>query len=399
MPIHDLLIGVLLVLALLLKAGFERVGAPALVAFLILGAALGALDDGLGLISGHNSALLAFMADIGLIVLLFRVGLESNLHGLASKLAPATPIWLGNVVLSGLPGYLVAHHGLGFAPIPSLFVAVALTATSLAVSVGIWQEAQALDSDAGEILTDVAGLDDLSGIALMGLLLAVVPVLRAGDGGALAPLILETGGLFVLEFLAFAALCLLFARYAEGRIIGLLATARRPDPILVIIGVGIVIAALAAALGFSLAIGALLAGLVFSRDPRAVHMETDFLPIYEFFAPFFFIGVGMHIDLAALGPALPVAGALVLVAVAGKVLGAGLPALPILGRAGAVAVGVSMVPRAEIAMVVVQEGRRLGDWAVPDDLYAGMIVVSAVTCILSPLVVRALLRRCPPAGS
>lgn len=395
----DLLIGILLVLAIALKAGFERIGAPALIAFLLLGVVLRVLDDELDLISGQGETVFEFLASIGVITLLFRVGLDSNLHGLVRKLAPATPIWLGNVVLSGLPGYLVAHHLLGFALIPSLFAATALTATSLAVSLGVWQEAGVLDTDAGEILTDVAGLDDVSGIALMGLLLAVVPVLRLADGTSILPPLTDASVAFVVKLVAFAALCLLFARYLEPHVTRIIAASRTPDPILLITGLGIVIAALASGLGFSLAIGALFAGLVFSRDPRAVRMETAFMPIYEFFAPFFFIGVGMSVDPGALIAAPTVALVLLLVAVAGKVVGAGLPALPVMGWTAAAAVGVSMVPRAEIAMVIMQEGRRLGPWAVPDTLYASMVFVSAATCLVSPFVVRWLLQRWRPAST
>lgn len=93
LSVLDLLIGILLVLAIVLKAGFERIGAPSLVAFLILGVVLRASDQQFELISEDGKIVFEFLASIGVIALLFRVGLDSNLHGLVKKLAPALPIW------------------------------------------------------------------------------------------------------------------------------------------------------------------------------------------------------------------------------------------------------------------------------------------------------------------
>ncbi|HKK72436.1 MAG TPA: cation:proton antiporter, partial [Candidatus Krumholzibacteria bacterium] len=73
----------------------------------------------------------------------------------------------------------------------------------------------------------------------------------------------------------------------------------------------------------------------------------------------------------------------------------GLPALWTTGTGGAVLVGVSMIPRAEIALVVMHQGRRLGEDVVSSELYSAMVVVSALTCLLTPLVLRPLLRRWP----
>ncbi|MEL0113062.1 MAG: hypothetical protein VW835_15130, partial [Rickettsiales bacterium] len=92
---------------------------------------------------------------------------------------------------------------------------------------------------------------------------------------------------------------------------------------------------------------------------------------------------------------LMIGAVLLIVAVLGKVIGAGLPALLTTGASGALLIGVSMVPRAEIAMVIGQQARDLGDWAMPVEVYSGIAVVSLVTCLTTPFVVRALLRKWP----
>ena len=88
-------------------------------------------------------------------------------------------------------------------------------------------------------------------------------------------------------------------------------------------------------------------------------------------------------------------GALVLVAVHGKVIGAGWPALMTTGLAGATLIGISMVPRAEIAMIIAQQGSDLGDWAMPAEAYSSLAMISVVTCLLSPLAIRWMIRKFP----
>ena len=391
----DLCVGAFIVGSILVRAWFARIGVPSLIGFLILGFLLRAANDSLALISEPGLEALDFLARIGVFVLLFRVGLESNLHGLISKLPRAAPIWAGNVVLSGVPAYLVCVYLLGLAAVPSLFVAVALTATSMAVSAEVWREADALNSANGETFVDVAELDDLSGVALMALLLAVAPVLLAGDNDATLALVSTTALVVALKAAGFLALCYVIARYGEGYISRALKRTGEPDSILLVVGCGVLVAAFASLFGFSMAIGALFAGLIFSRDPEAVKLETLFLPLHALFAPFFFIAIGLKIDPASLGSALGLGGVLLVVAVLGKVIGAGLPALMTTGLAGAALIGISMVPRAEIAMVIAQQGRELGDWAMPPEAYSALALISVATCLVAPVAMRWILRRYP----
>ncbi len=395
LPNLDLLIGAVVVVAILLKAWFERMGLPALVGFIGLGFMLQGANQSWGLITEQGQAVFEFLASIGVITLLFRVGLQSNFRGLVAKLPRAAPIWVSNVLLSGLLGYTVAHHWLGIALVPSLFIATALSATSVAVVVEAWREAGALHSSNGELLLDVAELDDITAVALMALLFAIAPALNGEGGGPVIPLLAKAGGTFLVKALAFAALCLVFARYLEKRVTRLIKATTPPEPMLLVAGIGIVIAALAGLLGFSVAVGALFAGLVFSRDPEAVRMGTLFEPMHDFFMPFFFIGVGLSMDPGSIASASALGVALLVVAIVGKVVGSAGPAVFTTGWAGATLIGVSMVPRAEIALVVAQEGRRLGDWAVPPEVYSAIALVAAATCTVVPILLRTLLRDWP----
>ncbi len=395
LPFLDLLVGVVIILAILFKTGFERVGLPALAGFIALGLLLRIADDAGNLISTDGHVVLEFLGRIGVITILFKVGLESDLIGLAEKLPRATPIWISNVVLSGVPAFWLAHYGLAVPLIPSLFIAVALTATSIAVTAEIWGEAGAITSANGELMLDVAELDDISAVALLAFVLAVVPVLNGASDGTVTGALLKAGGAFLVKALIFGGFCLMFARYAERHIARFIEATQRAHGILLVAGIGIVIAALAAQLGFSLAIGALFAGLVFSRDPDVVRMEASFEPVHDFFMPFFFITVGMSMDPQSLASASALGAVLLVVAILGKVVGAGAPAYFTAGWTGAVLIGVSMVPRAEIALVIARQGKDLGDWALTTEAYSALVLIVAVTSTLAPAVVRVLLRRWP----
>jgi Kef-type K+ transport system membrane component KefB len=169
------------------------------------------------------------------------------------------------------------------------------------------------------------------------------------------------------------------------------------EPTLLITGFGIIIAALAGLLGFSFALGAFFAGLAFSRDPQAVRLDSSFEFVYELFTPFFFIGIGLHIVPSSIGPALAPGALLFIAAVAGKILGTGIPSLWFAGWKESLLLGVSMVPRAEIAMVIIQKGHDLGGWAMPEIAFGSMILVALMSCLVSPLILRNLMKRWPQA--
>ncbi len=391
-----MLIGAAIVLAALIRDVFARLGVPALVGYVGLGLLLRVADSQWGVLNEAAARGFDLLASLGIVALLFKVGLESHPAALAEKLPQATVVWLGNMGLAAAAGFVAAYYVVGLGLVTALVVAVALTATSVGVAVAVWEEAGALDSSNGQLLVDVAELDDISGVALMALLLAVVPLLNGGDGELWGTIGATAAG-FLAKFALFAGLCYLFAHYMERSLIRIAARLERlPGRMLTVVGVGMIIAAAAGWLGFSLAIGALFAGLVFSRDPEATKTERSFIDLYEFLTPFFFIGIGLQMEPAALGPALDLGLVLLVAAVLGKVVGAALPALLITGTGSAVILGLSMVPRAEIAMVVVYEARRLlGARGVPDAVYGAMAVVSVGTSVLAPIALRRMFNRWP----
>lgn len=101
-PLLVLLVGSTIILAILIKAGLERIGVPSLIGFLILGFLLRLCDSQWGFLSEESQSIYEFLANIGIISLLFRVGLESNFAGLVGRLGNASSVWIGNILFSAV---------------------------------------------------------------------------------------------------------------------------------------------------------------------------------------------------------------------------------------------------------------------------------------------------------
>jgi Kef-type K+ transport system membrane component KefB len=391
-----LILGGLILLNIVIGAGLKRIGIPSLIGYLVLGLLLNMLNNHWTFLSAETTNILEFFATVGIIFLLFRVGLDSNLPGLKRQLKSASLIWISNIFFSGVIGFVAARYALNLELVPSLFIAIALTATSVAISVAIWREARMINSPKGEMLVDVAEMDDISAMILMALLFTVASTLNEGISFAIAGILLETLAWMSFKLIGFSTICFIFSQYLEHPVTHFF---RRiggtPAKLMMIAGFGLVIAALAELIGFSVAIGAFFAGLLFSRDPETVKLDMPFGTLYDLFTPFFFISIGFNIDTGTLIPGLEIGGVLLAVALVGKLVGTGGPALFISGWRGAVLLSVSMIPRAEIALIIMQRGIGLGEWAVPDRVFSGMVVVVAVTALCTPVILRLLLKQWP----
>ena len=390
--INTLFVGVVVVCSIAVRYGAEQIKMSPIVGYFALGLLLRAGSSVEGVPPLTNQQVFPFLADLGIIALLFRVGLESDFERLVEQLPLASWIGVGNVIGSGGLAFGTAYLLLNWPLIPSLFVGTALTATSVGVTVAIWEEAGQLQTERGNTLLDVAELDDIVGILLMALLFSVAPLLRAPQNDLLLSRLVWTLGDMVLKLVLFGGACLLFARYVERPMTELFERLHAGQgTMLVMLGVGIVVAAIAGLSGFSTAIGAFFAGLIFSRDPHTSEYMDAFRPVHDLLAPFFFVGVGLHLSPGALGSVGGSFLVLFAAAVIGKVVGAYGPARPVLGSSGAFALGLSLVPRAEIALVIVQRGLELGAWAVPQVVFANVVLISALTVLGTPFVLRPLL--------
>jgi len=392
--INLLFVGVVIVGTIGLRYASEQIRISPVVAFFVLGALLRAAASYGFVPFLLDQQVFPFLADLGVIVLLFQVGLDSNLSRLLAQLPDALWVSAGDVLVSGSLAFAATYGLLGWALIPSLFVSAAFSATSVGVTVAVWQDADQLNTREGSILVDVAEVDDLTGILFMALLLSVVPILQGTAEGALLSAVGTTLAWTLAKFALFGTACLLFALYLEGPMTRLFDRLHAGEGImLVMVGVGIIVAAAAGLSGLSIAVGAFFAGLIFHRDVHTTQYMDAFRPLHDLLAPFFFVSIGLHLTPEALGAVGGSVLILFIVAVVGKVLGASLPAMAVVGSSSAFVLGLSLVPRAEIALVIMQRGLELGDWAVSPDVFAQVVLVSAATVLFVPIVLRPLLRR------
>ncbi|MFW5737329.1 MAG: cation:proton antiporter [Spirochaetota bacterium] len=372
----------------------RRIGLPGMVAFLLIGIAI---NVGYSFADGPPESLVVvidILAKLGVVTLLFEAGMHTNVQKLVRQLRRVVATWAGNVVVAGGLGYVAARYLLGLELVPSIVIGVALTATSVGVSVAVWEERRLEDTKSGRLFLGIAGLDDISAVVLMAILFDVAPILRGTEGGPLGEMIATRLLLTLATLAGFGALCVLFSRFVEHRLRTALQRFESPAAsLLSVIAVSIIIAACAGLLGFSVAIGAFFAGLAFSGDPEALRERIAFDVIYDLFVPFFFIGIGLSINLSVALEALVPGLVLLAVAIVGKLLANAGGTLAHSGATGATAIGVSMVPRAEITMVVMQKARSLGAWAAPQTAYAAMALVSLVTVVVAPLILRRVLGR------
>lgn len=391
-PAFVLIAGAALLLVLIVQPALQRIGVSVVVGYILIGIIVGRVQDASGLLDGPGLSAFSALGEIGVTALLFRVGLDSKLAHLFKQLRLAIPLWLSNVLVSGGAGFAVAYWLLGCELVPSLVVGVALSATSVGITVAVWKEAGKLGTPIGNLTLDVAELDDLSAVFLLGMMLAIAAPLAGGETDSLLDTAAAAMGDYTLRLLGFAVLCVLLARvepHATAWVRNHVPT--RSGIVVYIVASALAVAGTAGLVGLPVPVGAFFAGLVFSRDPAAIRYEASFQPLYAFFVPFFFIHIGMLVDpavaLAAAGTGLALAAA----AIVGKIAGA-LPAAFVRPLPDAMLLGVSLVPRAEICMVIVQLGREQGEWMVPAEIYAAMVTVVLVTGLVAPLILRARLR-------
>ncbi len=358
---------------------FKRIGQPAIVGEILAGVIVG--PSVFGLVA--PSEVLDVFAELGVVFLLFWVGLETRLSEMRAVGRIAASVGVGGVVVPFGAGILAAL-AFGESTETAIFIGAALAATSAGITSAVFAELGKLRTRAARTVVGAAVVDDI-----LALILVAVAIGVAEQGGVAVVQLAVTVGLAV----AFVAVFALGGTAIMRRQPQLLHAPRFAEsPLLPAVILCLAIAALAAQVGLAAIIGAFLAGLIVAETKEQSPIEKEIAPLYALFPPFFFASIGVSLELAVftdLDVALLLLG-LTALAIVTKLVGSW-PGAVRLGRREGTIVSVGMVPRGEVGIVVA--GIALTAGVAGAELFAAIVGMSVVTALLVPPVLRQLYRR------
>lgn len=364
----------------------ERIGQPAVLGELAGGVLVGV--SGLRLVDPADPTI-HLLAELGVIFLLFLIGLDTDLKKLISVGGSATAVAIVGVALPFIGGVAYGQL-LGFRLMVSVFLGASLTATSVGITARVLSDLGHLKDDESQVILGAAVVDDIIGLVI----LTIVSTLA--EGGELT--FLGVGRLIVVAF-GFVFLAILVGSYLAPYLIRAI---ERIDIARGLLFASIVFAlALAYAalrVGSAVIIGSFAAGLVLARTKKGEQIEREVHDVAQFFVPIFFIVVGAAIDLRTLNPFnsqsrqfVVIGAALTAIGIVGKVV-AGF-AVPRRGLRRSV-VGVGMIPRGEVGLIFAQIG--LSTKLLSAGLYSAVALMVMITTFVTPPLLRRVLERRTP---
>jgi Kef-type K+ transport system membrane component KefB len=355
--------------AKLLAEIFERLGQPGIVGEILAGVLIG--PQVFGWLA--PTEFLHALADLGVMFLLFRVGLEVKASELMKVGGTALLVAIAGVVAPFFAGWGICVLW-GEPRLESIFTGAAMVATSVGITAQVLASRGLLDKRASRVILTAAVVDDVLGL----IVLALVSGMAKGRVNYLS--IALTAGLA----LGFTFLVARFGTRTVRRMMPRMQARLRVAESEFILAMTLLFALslLAVYAGVAAIVGAFLAGMALSETAEGrVTALTD--GVAELLVPFFLVGIGMHFDLSAFAGArtLALAAVLLIAAVLSKFLACGAGALS-MGRTDAIRVGIGMVPRGEVGMVVAQIGLNLG--VIGHNTYGTIVFMSVATTLIAP---------------
>jgi Kef-type K+ transport system membrane component KefB len=377
----DLQMSVLLLVAILGYLLSVKLGHAVVLGEVLAGIVFG--PTFLGIITFNE--FLQTMASFGAIVLLFTVGLETKLRDVYNFKS----LWvaLGGVTLPWIGGYATATL-FGYSTLEAVFIGTALTATSIAITVAVLREFGALDTAVAKTIIGAAVVDDVLSLIL----------LSATVGAGTGALTLESFTAPAFYAIAFIAIGLMLGTFFASilrKLDHLVATRSYPENITLIaaFAVAFAYATVAELMGLSAIVGAFIAGV--SLEPIASRgFREGARNLEAIFSAIFFVSLGalVKIDPATLVAAAPFVIVLTLVAAATKLAGCYLPAsLAGHNQKEALAIGVGMIPRGEVALIVALIGLNAG--IIAQSTYAILLFVTMLTTVITPIFLKPMFPR------
>lgn len=368
---------IMLAAAKLMAEVFERLRQPAVVGEILAGIVIG--PSLLGWVA--PSELITILAEVGVIFLLFTVGLETKPQAIFQVGTRATMVGVFGVVLPFVAGYGIAIWWDG-SFVEAMFIGAALVATSVGITARVLGSMGLLDMQTSRIILGAAVIDDILGLIILSLVSSVSQQGTVSYAG-------------LLKTAAAAILFTVFVALVGSRVLKRLAPAiqklRLSKPFFnigLILCLGLSVASIY--VGVAAIIGAFLAGMALAEateDNHKMHQLTS--GVTEFLVPFFLVNIGMQLDLAVFRDMSVVALAIIVTvaAVLTKFVGCGLGAWG-MGRRDMAQIGIGMVPRGEVGIVVAQIGLGLG--VISSNFFAAVLFMAVATTLIAPPFIKVL---------
>jgi Kef-type K+ transport system membrane component KefB len=357
---------------------FLRLKQPAVLGELVAGLIVGV--SGLQWIDPQQP-ILHLMAQIGVTLLLFEIGLESDIKALFRVGKQALAVGLIGMVAPFALGYGIMT-AMGAAPLLSVFVGATMTATSIGITAKVLSDLKRLNSTEGKIILGAAILDDILGIVI----LSVIAGVTSGTSFSWPSV-----ALIFVKSLAFLTVALVVGNLARPYFMRLIQQLRSRGVLLTASLIfAFALAVIAEKLGSAAIIGAFAAGLVLAKSDQRHDLEKHLRPVTDFFLPIFFVTVGAGVELGLFAdPATVMLALLLTAAIIGK-LAAGM-----LGTIGAKSsgwiIGAGMVPRGEVGLIFASLG--LGTGVLSGANHAAVVAMVMLTTFIGPLMLNFLIAR------
>ncbi len=395
-----LLIALALIFARLLGYIFDRLKQPAVIGEIIAGIILGGL--GLVVFSGqsfsffnftfslpqlsYNSEEFKLFAEIGILFMLFISGLQTSLPKLKKMGKPSSFVAIGGIVLPLILG-IAAGMFFGFSQQDSIVIGLILVATSVGVTVRTLMDLHALDSDVGTTILGGAVIDDVLGIILLAFVLGIDSPIYIG-----------------IKIIIFFLIFLYLGLKIMDKILDLGEKIHLPKALLSIsLAVFLIFSFFADKSGISGIIGAFVAGLIIGHTLKSRKIIDDVQTIgYGLFIPLFFVWVGASLwegvsqDLSSFAAIGLLALVIIIVAIVGKIVGCGIGAkLAGMKNKESLQIGVGMIPRMELALIIVSSAISHGLLSSPKvehQILAATILLTIATTLIAPLLIKAVFK-------
>lgn len=370
--LSNILLELLVIIVLAKLAGWlcHKIGQSAVLGELLVGMLLG--PSLLGFIEPGASEIIVFLAEFGVIILLFEVGIESNIYKLLKVGLASTLVAIVGVILPFIGGYLYMQ-ATGATQLLALFFGATLTATSVGITMRIFSERNMIDSNEGKIILGAAVIDDILGLIILSVLVGVVEV------GKVSLFNIGKVSLFSILFLVGSLFVGIKAAPFLLKLVHQLKIKRTFAITAMVFALGL--SYLANRVGLATIVGAFAAGLILETTEDKEHIRERIKPFADIFVPIFFVHAGLMMDFKTLSNIeiiLPIA-ALTIIAIVGKVL-AGFAAVR--AQANKLIVGLGMIPRGEVGLIFATFG--VTNNVINTEMYALLVVVIMLTTFIAP---------------